>query len=86
MENSKDISPKQKRIFNILADTNKIKDEVKKCFAVNAEGVVHYTDLSALISIVNNNSLWLSDYRFLNDTNEFRDGYKILLKVLKKIF
>lgn len=84
MENSKDISPKRKRILNILADTNKIKDEVKKCFAVNAEEVVHYTDLSALISIVKNNSLWLSDYRFLNDTNEFRDGYKILLKVLKK--
>ena len=37
-----------------------------------------------MISIVKNNSLWLSDYRFLNDTNEFRDGYKILLKVLKK--
>ncbi len=38
----------------------------------------HYTDLNALISILRNHQLWLTDSMYLNDSEEMFDGINIL--------
>jgi hypothetical protein len=38
------------------------------------EVVYHYTDVDALLSIVQSNALWLTDYRFTNDASELEHG------------
>lgn len=45
--------------------------------------IYHYTDLNAVQSILENSKLWLTDYKFLNDKEEFRAGYGILIDALK---
>lgn len=42
----------------------------------------HYTDASAVKSILENSELWLSDIRFLNDTQEMHDGVAHVLAAL----
>lgn len=42
----------------------------------------HYTDLNAAKSITENAQVWLTDYRFLNDKEEFSKGYDVLLDAL----
>ncbi|MGO2439974.1 hypothetical protein [Serratia liquefaciens] len=42
--------------------------------------IYHYTDLNAIQSVVENNVFWLTDYRFLNDKEEYVRGYDILLE------
>lgn len=42
----------------------------------------HYTDVSAVQSIIQNKKLWLTDMRFLNDTEELLDGISYVRKVL----
>lgn len=42
----------------------------------------HYTDLNALISILNHRQLWLTDSMYLNDSQEMFDGVKILSTTL----
>jgi hypothetical protein len=43
----------------------------------------HYTTAPALQSIIETKSLWASDYRFLNDSSEFRYGWAIVVSVLR---
>jgi len=43
----------------------------------------HYTDLHAAISITTNSQIWLTDYRFLNDKEEYTTGYEVVLKALE---
>ena len=38
------------------------------------EVVYHYTDVEALLSIVQRNELWLTDYRYTNDASELEHG------------
>lgn len=45
--------------------------------------IYHYTDLNAAISIAMNSEVWLTDYRFLNDKEEFIEGYRILLQAFE---
>lgn len=40
----------------------------------------HYTDLNAVMSILKNRKLWLTDLRYLNDKTEFSHGIERLLK------
>ena len=42
--------------------------------------IYHYTDLNAIQSVVENNVFWLTDYRFLNDKEEYVRGYDLLLE------
>lgn len=42
----------------------------------------HYTDLNALISILKNRQLWLTDSMYLNDSEEMLDGASILASTL----
>lgn len=42
----------------------------------------HYTTAAGLHGIVGSKSLWTTDYRFLNDTSEFRYGWKIVVDAI----
>lgn len=43
----------------------------------------HYTNLSAVLSILKNNKIWMTDIRYLNDTQELHDGIDSLLDELQ---
>ncbi|RIJ06705.1 DUF2971 domain-containing protein [Pseudomonas sp. 91RF] len=43
----------------------------------------HYTDAAAVQSILTNRKLWLTDLRFLNDSEEMRHGLQHILEELK---
>jgi hypothetical protein len=42
----------------------------------------HYTSLPGLIGIIENNEIWLSDHRFLNDQSEYSYGKELATKVI----
>ncbi|HIE7356293.1 TPA: hypothetical protein ACXPD2_005573 [Klebsiella pneumoniae] len=44
--------------------------------------IYHYTDLYAAKSITENAEVWLTDYRYLNDKEEFLKGHEVLLDAL----
>ncbi|RIJ09911.1 DUF2971 domain-containing protein [Pseudomonas sp. 91RF] len=44
----------------------------------------HYTDVAAVQSILTNKKLWLTDLRFLNDSEEMKHGLEYVLSALKK--
>lgn len=45
----------------------------------------HYTNLQGLIGIVENNELWLSDHRFVNDELEYEYGKQVALSTIAGI-
>lgn len=44
----------------------------------------HYTDVSAVKSILEKKRLWLTDVRFLNDAEEMSEGFKIIIDYLNR--
>jgi predicted house-cleaning noncanonical NTP pyrophosphatase (MazG superfamily) len=44
----------------------------------SSDSLYHYTDISAVASIIKNKKLWLTDIGFLNDSQEFHDGMSIV--------
>lgn len=50
-------------------------------FFYSGETISHYTNLNGLYGIIESGGFWLSDHRFLNDTEEFENG-RILTKNL----
>lgn len=48
-----------------------------------SENLFHYTDALAVKAILENRELWLSDIRFLNDSQEMNDGVKYVVDVLR---
>ncbi len=48
------------------------------------ELIYHYTDINALKSILLNNKLWMTSHEFLNDTEEFIDGFNLLKRSVDK--
>lgn len=46
--------------------------------------IYHYTDLNAATSIVEKAEIWLTDYRYLNDKEEFSKGFEILCDALDR--
>lgn len=54
-------------------------------FFYSGETISHYTDLSGLYGIVESGGFWLSDHRFLNDTEEFENGRKLTKNLLRKL-
>lgn len=44
----------------------------------------HYTDIQALKSILENNEIWMTDIRFLNDADEYLNGLKVLSEVVDR--
>lgn len=47
-----------------------------------SESLFHYTDALAVKSILEKRELWLSDIRFLNDTQEMNDGVEYIVDAL----
>lgn len=45
--------------------------------------IFHYTDLSAVKSILENEKLWLTDLRFMNDSEEMSHGINYIRQLLK---
>ncbi|MDU8359963.1 hypothetical protein [Pseudomonas syringae group sp. J309-1] len=45
----------------------------------------HYTDASAVLSIVKERELWLTDIRFMNDAEETLDGVKYVMEAVKSL-
>ncbi|EOU3080267.1 hypothetical protein ACNVFV_004557, partial [Yersinia enterocolitica] len=45
--------------------------------------IYHYTDLNAAKSIIENSQVWLTDYRYLNDKEEFSKGFEVLCEALE---
>lgn len=52
-------------------------------FFYTGETISHYTDLNGLYGIVESGGFWLSDHRFLNDTEEFENGRKLTSNLIK---
>jgi hypothetical protein len=44
----------------------------------------HYTTAAGLQGIIASKSLWTTDYRFLNDTSEFRYGWKLVVDAMDR--
>lgn len=44
----------------------------------------HYTDLNGLKGIVENNEVWLSDHRFLNDMTEHSYGKQLAINIINE--
>lgn len=43
----------------------------------------HYTDLDGFMSIMRNRDFWISNIRFMNDSQEFENGKRICVGILK---
>lgn len=50
-----------------------------------SSSLFHYTDVSAIKSMLENKRIRLTDYRFLNDSKEFHDGVEYIGNELEKI-
>lgn len=50
-----------------------------------AKDFCHYTNLQGLIGIVENNELWLSDHRFVNDELEYEYGKQLALSTIAEM-
>lgn len=51
----------------------------------SVETVYHYTDLNALISIIEKQTLWATNLYFLNDRNEFKHGISLIFEILEQV-
>ncbi|MDI6742919.1 MAG: DUF2971 domain-containing protein, partial [Smithella sp.] len=51
----------------------------------NVKTIYHYTSLDALVGIVEAQSVWLSDYSYLNDKRELVYGVEIVSEVVKEL-
>ncbi|PMZ74886.1 DUF2971 domain-containing protein [Pseudomonas sp. FW305-70] len=50
-----------------------------------ADSLFHYTDVGAVKSILENREFWLTDIRFLNDSQELNDGVVFILDALSEL-
>lgn len=55
------------------------------CFAYDGPFLVHYTNLKGLLGIIESDGFWLSDYRFLNDSEEYFNGCRMAKDLIVKI-
>jgi len=53
--------------------------------SVPAEGLFHYTNAAGLIGIVRDEAVWATDYRALNDSQEFRIGLECTDSVISRM-
>ena len=54
-------------------------------YSYSGKTISHYTDLNGLYGIVESGGFWLSDHRFLNDTEEFENGRKLTGILLNRL-
>jgi hypothetical protein len=70
---------------NILNSTGSGRAFVKSMnldLPIHEKEFCHYTDLNGLKGIIENNEVWLSDHRFLNDTSEHSYGRDLAIRVI----
>jgi hypothetical protein len=48
-------------------------------------GLTHYTSMKGLVGIIESGGFWLSDHRFLNDSEEYHNGRKLVLSLLERL-
>lgn len=79
------ISPKDNPFGFLRAQFNNssLKHNDLDLFHYSGQTITHYTDLHGLYGIVESGSFWLSDHRFLNDSEEFENGRKLTIDLLK---
>jgi hypothetical protein len=81
-----DISSPKECIFGFLRaqfNTSSIKHFDVDRFFYSGKTISHYTDLNGLYGIVESGGFWLSDHRFLNDTEEFENGRRLTRNLLE---
>ena len=71
-------------ILSLQKFTQTIGAKSKYLVQYSGKGLYHYTDLNALISIINEHDLWLTNSQFSNDENEMKHGYSIAVEVLEE--
>ena len=81
-------SPKECQFGFLRAKFN--RDSYPKHFDIDlffysGKTLSHYTDLHGLYGIVESGGFWLSDHRFLNDTEEFENGRKLTSNLLERM-
>lgn len=54
-------------------------------FSYSGPMISHYTDLNGLYGIIESGGFWLSDHRFLNDSEEFENGRKLTKNILERL-
>jgi len=54
-------------------------------FFYSGESINHYTDLKGLFGIIESGGFWLSDHRFLNDSEEFKNGKNLASDILEAL-
>jgi len=47
--------------------------------------IYHYTSMQGLHGIINSNSLWLTDFQYMNDSQEISHGIKLAKSILAKL-
>jgi hypothetical protein len=50
------------------------------------ESLFHYTSSAAFLSIIDNNTLWFSDFRYMNDLSELSYGIDLVKAAFRKRF
>jgi len=69
----------------LKAQLSAVKPYWRRSGAFASQRFYHYTNLEALLSIVERNVLWLSDVRYSNDRGEQIDCLELAKKLLKKL-
>jgi hypothetical protein len=54
-------------------------------FGAQSTGLTHYTSMKGLVGIIESGGFWLSDHRFLNDSEEYHNGRKLVLGILERL-
>jgi len=47
--------------------------------------LTHYTSMKGLVGIIQSGGFWLSDHRFLNDSEEYHNGRKLVLSIISRL-
>lgn len=72
-------------LMDALREFSQWTEKRKENYEVQiSESVFHYTDANGLMGIIDSDTLWFTDIRYLNDPSEFRFGRKFALDTLRQ--
>lgn len=54
-------------------------------YAFRGRELTHYTSIKGLFGIIESGGFWLSDHRFLNDSEEYHNGRKLVLHIIGRL-
>jgi hypothetical protein len=70
------------RFYDILNEFNTYTRFFNNTF-VNVDQICHYTTLDGFKGIIEENGWWLSDCTYLNDSDELKNGFSILRRLIE---